>query len=345
MNLDNQLDRNSEIERIQWIDILKGIGISAVVVGHIWMPSSKYIFLFHMPLFFFISGYLYKPGLRTRAYLKKKTLHLIVPYVSYLLLISLPIYLKFIIKYLGGSSDILLKNIAEFTFGLFYGGQCLTDWWGAFWFISCLYFTQLLYNLAYQAVGSRKLFFVVIFLYVLALLNARYVMSFKFPWSVNVTAMAIPFFYVGHMASCYGIHTSFKLIPLSILGLILAFVLDGIGVKGLGFNMKYGWYGIPVISFGIALSCIALLQKLAHATQFFKPWNCIATEIGRASMVIMFVHSPIQLIMKSFPILSASFVRIAASLAFSLFLYHLFQRFTITRKLCLGEFRTPRRSA
>ena len=50
--------------RINWIDWAKVIAISFVVFGHIPMNSEslplRYITNFHMPLFFFISGYLTK---------------------------------------------------------------------------------------------------------------------------------------------------------------------------------------------------------------------------------------------------------------------------------------------
>lgn len=47
-------------QRIEWIDIAKGIGIILVVLGHCVVKSDsvhKFIFAFHMPLFFFLSGY------------------------------------------------------------------------------------------------------------------------------------------------------------------------------------------------------------------------------------------------------------------------------------------------
>lgn len=46
--------------RLKWIDLLKAIGIIAVVVGHVTKNDTLRIIIysFHMPLFFFISGYL-----------------------------------------------------------------------------------------------------------------------------------------------------------------------------------------------------------------------------------------------------------------------------------------------
>jgi fucose 4-O-acetylase-like acetyltransferase len=55
---------------IEWILIAKGIGILLVVAGHFWPFDSpsywtevrRIIYTFHMPLFFFLSGWLYHHG-------------------------------------------------------------------------------------------------------------------------------------------------------------------------------------------------------------------------------------------------------------------------------------------
>ncbi|MBM6945118.1 MULTISPECIES: acyltransferase family protein [Bacteroides] len=54
-------------ERIEWVDIIKFTGIFLVVLGHSISATNKeleifrnFIYSFHMPLFIFISGYLYK---------------------------------------------------------------------------------------------------------------------------------------------------------------------------------------------------------------------------------------------------------------------------------------------
>lgn len=44
-------------ERLSYIDIAKGIGILLMIAGHIWGGISQaYIYSFHMPLFFILSG-------------------------------------------------------------------------------------------------------------------------------------------------------------------------------------------------------------------------------------------------------------------------------------------------
>jgi len=47
--------------RQEWLDVLKGFGILFVVLGHALADGGlkTYIYAFHMPLFFFVSGYLF----------------------------------------------------------------------------------------------------------------------------------------------------------------------------------------------------------------------------------------------------------------------------------------------
>lgn len=72
-------------DRYDFIDLIKGIGILLVVWGHTMIPRSVYIYSFHMPLFFFVSGYLHrdKPA---GAYFAGKVRRLYFPYLVFCLL-------------------------------------------------------------------------------------------------------------------------------------------------------------------------------------------------------------------------------------------------------------------
>lgn len=50
-------------KRIEYLDVAKGLGILFIVLGHSKLPDIllSWIYSFHVPLFFIISGYLYKP--------------------------------------------------------------------------------------------------------------------------------------------------------------------------------------------------------------------------------------------------------------------------------------------
>lgn len=69
--------------KIKQIDILRGIGAILVVIGHL-VPSDGnvkvYIYAFHMPLFFFLSGFLFNNKKDFKTYLKGNLKSLILPY-------------------------------------------------------------------------------------------------------------------------------------------------------------------------------------------------------------------------------------------------------------------------
>ncbi len=72
-----------EMQRTDSFDILKGIGIILMIIAHTFGPNSilwDYIYAFHMPLFFIVSGYFYK----TKPFfeLSKKNINkLLIPYI------------------------------------------------------------------------------------------------------------------------------------------------------------------------------------------------------------------------------------------------------------------------
>lgn len=49
--------QHKNLHRSQNLDIIKGIGIILVVLGHCGCPAEHFIYLFHMPIFFMASGY------------------------------------------------------------------------------------------------------------------------------------------------------------------------------------------------------------------------------------------------------------------------------------------------
>ena len=80
------------MKKIVSIDIARAIGIILVVAGHYfpdnsphWYVSTReWIYTFHMPLFMFISGYVYELARREETYLNflgRKAKRLLIPYL------------------------------------------------------------------------------------------------------------------------------------------------------------------------------------------------------------------------------------------------------------------------
>lgn len=72
------------MQRIESFDILKGIGIFLMILGHTYGPDTKifdFISSFHMPLFFIVTGYFYKQE-SLPILLKKNIGQLLFPYLA-----------------------------------------------------------------------------------------------------------------------------------------------------------------------------------------------------------------------------------------------------------------------
>lgn len=80
-------------KRKDYLDIAKGIGIILVVMAHA-MTRLSYLWVvinsFHMPLFFIISGILYKTKTSWVSYIKRKIVSLYLPYVGCSLISLVP---------------------------------------------------------------------------------------------------------------------------------------------------------------------------------------------------------------------------------------------------------------
>lgn len=109
--------------RILWLDALKGIGILFVVAGHIF--DSRFFYVFHMPLFFFIAGMTLRPHASLTRYIRKKALRLLTPYISFMLIIA-TVALCISGSYGEGYKTLLL------------GGHYAQGIYGVFWFITVL---------------------------------------------------------------------------------------------------------------------------------------------------------------------------------------------------------------
>ncbi|MDZ8259419.1 acyltransferase family protein [Nostoc sp. ChiQUE01b] len=332
--------------RIEWIDCWKGLAIITVVVGHIVNPESKYIFWFHMPLFFFISGYLYSKKTDYSAFFKKKCFHLLIPYFSFLFLFTLLQYVPLIIDSWQQknilSIDKLIISIFSIIWKQVYGGANLVLWFGVFWFVTCLFFTQQLYNLIYIKFGSNNWLMIKIMLgsYCLAMMNYFYLKNVVFPWNINVVAMALPFYWLGHM-SAKSFLINFKIFILGAIIFLTAFLLDAMSLLNFNFNMKTTSYGVLILNFVIALSGIIITQQLALLLYNKSYIGNTLRELGSASMIVMYLHQPIQITMKNYPIFADQGIRVLGALIISYIIYKIICNSSIMRQLFLGDFSNP----
>ncbi|WP_162458132.1 acyltransferase family protein, partial [Mesorhizobium tianshanense] len=180
------------------------MGIVLVVLAHVltqsrWQLAPAIYFaisLFYMPFFFVISGYLYTVSDR-KGLLSKRVHGLLIPYVTFL---SLVITGMLLVDLLRG--DIPAPwQIRELMTNAILGGRYLTGELGIFWFVTCLFATQIIYNeVAKRTAGPTDpamLTFVAAAV-VLAYIIQAYWPDVRSPLALTNVPLAIGAFWFGH---------------------------------------------------------------------------------------------------------------------------------------------------
>jgi len=125
---------NTNNNRIEWVDVFKFLGIWAIYIGHFGSKAGRvypFVFMYHVPMFFFAAGFFSTRYFKESplAFIKKKTLQLMVPYAFF----SIGALVVFTLQ---NDWDILQAKDA--LMGAMYGirNQIFA---GSLWFIPCLY--------------------------------------------------------------------------------------------------------------------------------------------------------------------------------------------------------------
>lgn len=171
-----------------------------VVLGHAWFdsPAVTIIYAFHMPLFFFISGALWKSNVVDTgwlAFLSKQFRTLLVPYLCFGL-ISLVIMLaaRTLLKDAGEARTSLVSALFPLVYG---AGRQLRDINGTLWFFTALFVTNVYYFLLCR-VQNQSLQIGLTALIATAAIAIRQLNDSVLPWNLDVAGVALVFFVIGH---------------------------------------------------------------------------------------------------------------------------------------------------
>ena len=182
------------MNRNKYIDFLKGVLIFLVVVGHALQytvhggtgfygdPAFQLIYMFHMPLFMAISGYLSRRGINNNApirTIKYKFYAYIIPAITWGAIQCIAVTCTF-----GKLSDITKP------------GQLLSEMAEPFWFLWALFGAISLTVFARQAGRHFPIAYFISFFAVLILPDKKVLPYFKYTY---------PFFQIGYLTSLHGI--------------------------------------------------------------------------------------------------------------------------------------------
>ena len=167
-------------KRIEWVDIAKGITIVLMIIGHTGCPRiiSSWIYSFHMPLFFILSGLTTNWGGHYLAFALKKIKSMLIPFLWYSFFMCVLLYL----------------------FGIEHPYSSLSNGWGAYalWFVPVLFVGLLISGLFLNVLMVTNNYF--LFTIMALLSSASYAFCYyqiHLPWNMAVVFYASMFIILG----------------------------------------------------------------------------------------------------------------------------------------------------
>lgn len=180
-------------DRIEYIDIAKGLGITLVIIGHSHCPAEirNFIYFFHMPFFFFLSGILISPTKRFSEFLIDRVRYLLVPY--YLLAFISIVFSFLISRHYGNNLDVTnaILNVFKMSAGM--KANLETIYNGPLWFLPCLFYVQLFGYLILKIENDLTKMIVVIILSVSGIL-----LPAASPIGLGGSLIALSFWLIGY---------------------------------------------------------------------------------------------------------------------------------------------------
>lgn len=250
-------------ERIAWIDMAKGYGTLLVIYAHLGRDSLwTWMYSFHLPLFFFLSGYVFNGQRKLGEFVLKKCKAILVPYFC----LGIPMVMFELLKYIyvgDFSGQAVIQLVKDFL---------LQRRLWTLWYIACLFCLNLLFYVLLRV--CKEEWMVAVVTSVLPMIGLCYYKygGMPLPWNADVCAMALPFFYIGYVCKKYGkwleeclekrrvwLASFFILAVANILCWRLS--LDE---TGLGLEMFDSNYGNPVFTYIAAFAgifCVVLISK------------------------------------------------------------------------------------
>lgn len=286
-------------ERVEWLDVMKGIGIILVVLGHVYKNEVVFhwIYCFHMPLFFWVSGYAYKRR-TVGADIRRRIQTILIPYFSFGIM-ELIYWQLFERRF--RPSDL---NFKEAVKGLLGGWFDYLDFNVQLWFLPCFFLSVVLFNVLNNYCSKKGLYIFSILMAVVFIVLPLPVKNWlvfenrdffdwpgmpSLPWGINRIFRFFGFLTLGNLAF------EKQILQRYIFGKekrksFLCFLAMLIVTFGISYSRLYLtgiWWYVAAICGITGTAILAENLKKIKSLQY----------LGKISLVVLCIHGPVYRIL------------------------------------------------
>lgn len=176
------------MERSSSIDVLKVILFLSVVLGHINTPFHNYIYAFHIPAFFFLSGFLMKR--KTLSDVKLDFVKLIIPFVAFSIFGLIVEFLK----------RLMLRRdfpeLSSMLYDIYINFDSTVPYYGfVLWFLPILFLSKLISRCLLIRIDSILMLSLISFIMLFFYVDYKYYLPSLF--GIDKVLVAVPFVLFG----------------------------------------------------------------------------------------------------------------------------------------------------
>jgi fucose 4-O-acetylase-like acetyltransferase len=265
------------------VDLVRVVGVIAIVVAHNWDPriwAHTWFYTWHVPVFFIITGYLWKPGRSTWDETKRRARTLLVPYVFWIVIVTV-IWLGFRAMRGEPFDHRVIPDVIR-------GGWYISRPYSAYWFVTALFFAAVIMRFA-QNVSPFLPWFLGGVGVVWCILDPS---SIKHIWEAAGLALpAVLFICLGTLLRRF----RSRIDKPFLFGLILFLPAFLLGARGIiaTLNMKSGNLGTPIAGVLMAAAISFGLVLMAEGAEHLAPgWaRRWVTILAQTAIPVILTHT------------------------------------------------------
>ncbi len=283
-------------ERNQALDILKGFAIILVVIGHIgsdWPWLIKWIYSFHIPLFFSISGFIEaskydsNKDIGIKRYIIHKSKSMLWTYMIWAAIYSVA---NALVCINSGDWNLLFRTLFSRGFGIVIADNAI----GTIWFLLVLYETEVVSFVLKKLENGWITFFIILVGLILYMIGTRVVL----PYLLQLLWIGLLFYQFGDLLCRYQvIHRILEWTKSK-----FRYTISRYGIWGVMFslfsivslyndkidiiNSEFGNAPLTIVSACGEILCCFVLCTLASNIKAMRP----VKALGQETLIIMTTH-------------------------------------------------------